>query len=88
MRESACPPRRMRYSLESRARIVSLIIAGESPQAAAAVCGAHSAATHRSARVSHLCCQFSWRAGALHRAVSPQGGDNGDQRSGCSRGPS
>lgn len=36
MRESVCPPQRMRYSLESRRRIVRLILAGASPQAAAA----------------------------------------------------
>jgi hypothetical protein len=33
MRESVCPPQRMRYSLESRCRIVGLILPGESPQA-------------------------------------------------------
>ena len=35
-----CPPRRMRFSFESRCRIVALIVAGMSPQAAAAACGA------------------------------------------------
>ena len=47
MPESVCPPRRMRYSLESRARIVSLVLAGKSPQAAAAACGASRATGYR-----------------------------------------
>lgn len=47
MRESVCPPRRMRYSLESRCRIVALIAAGASPQAAAAACGASRATGYR-----------------------------------------
>lgn len=47
MRESVCPPRRMRYSLESRCRIVQLVLAGESPQAAAAACGASRATGYR-----------------------------------------
>lgn len=47
MRDGVCPPRRMRYSLESRCRIVSLILAGESPQAAAAACGASRATGYR-----------------------------------------
>ena len=47
MRESVCPPRRMRYSLESRCRIVSLIVDGSSPQAAAAACGASRATGYR-----------------------------------------
>ncbi len=34
------PPRRMRFSFESRCRVVSLVLAGQSPQAAAAACGA------------------------------------------------
>jgi hypothetical protein len=33
MHASVCPHRRMRYSLESRAQIVALILAGKSPQA-------------------------------------------------------
>jgi transposase InsO family protein len=37
----------MRYSLESRCRIVALILAGESPQAAAAACGASRATGYR-----------------------------------------
>ena len=40
-------PRRMRYSLESRCRIVRLIVAGASPQAAAAACGASRATGYR-----------------------------------------
>ena len=47
MRESVCPPQRMRYSFESRCRIVWLILAGESPQAAAAACGASRASGYR-----------------------------------------
>lgn len=47
MRESVCPPRRMRYSLESRCRIVALIVAGASPPEAAAVCGASRATGYR-----------------------------------------
>ena len=47
MYEPVCPPRRMRYSLESRARIVSLILQGESPHAAAAACGASRATGYR-----------------------------------------
>jgi hypothetical protein len=37
------PPRRMRFSFESRCRLVSLVLAGQSPQAAAAACGASRA---------------------------------------------
>jgi transposase InsO family protein len=37
----------MRYSLESRCRIVQLILAGRSPQAAAAACGASRATGYR-----------------------------------------
>jgi transposase InsO family protein len=47
MRDPVCPPQRMRYSLESRCRIVQLIVAGESPQAAAAACGASRATGYR-----------------------------------------
>jgi transposase InsO family protein len=47
MREGVCPPRRMRYSLESRCRLVLLIQAGMSPQAAAAACGASRATGYR-----------------------------------------
>jgi transposase InsO family protein len=43
MRDAVCPPRGMRYSLESRCRLVSLIVDGMSPQAAAAACGASRA---------------------------------------------
>ncbi|MGH3062680.1 MAG: helix-turn-helix domain-containing protein, partial [Gaiellaceae bacterium] len=41
------PPRRMRFSFESRCRLVSLVLAGESPQAAAAACGASRATGYR-----------------------------------------
>ena len=37
----------MRYSLESRCRVVALIFAGETPQAAAAACGASRATGYR-----------------------------------------
>lgn len=47
MPESVCPPKRTRYSLESRCRIVQLIVAGASPQAAAAACGASRATGYR-----------------------------------------
>jgi transposase InsO family protein len=41
------PPRRMRFSWESRCRIVGLILAGVAPQAAAAACGASRATGYR-----------------------------------------
>ena len=41
------PPRRMRFSFESRCRLVSLVLAGHSPQAAAAACGASRATGYR-----------------------------------------
>jgi transposase InsO family protein len=41
------PPRRMRFSFESRCRLVSLVLAGQSPQAAAAACGASRATGYR-----------------------------------------
>jgi transposase InsO family protein len=41
------PPRRMRFSFESRCRLVSLVLGGESPQAAAAACGASRATGYR-----------------------------------------
>jgi transposase InsO family protein len=47
MRESVCPPKRMRFSFESRCRIVRLIVDGASPQAAAAACGASRATGYR-----------------------------------------
>jgi transposase InsO family protein len=47
MREGVCPLRRMRFSFESRCRIVLLIEAGVSPQAAAAACGASRASGYR-----------------------------------------
>src|SRR4051794_11271917 len=40
-------PRRMRFSFESRCRLVSLVLAGQSPQAAAAGCGASRATGYR-----------------------------------------
>ena len=47
MREGVCPPRRMRFSFESRCRLVSLIVAGKSPHEAAAACGASRATGYR-----------------------------------------
>ena len=47
MPESVCPPRRMRFSFESRSRIVQLVLEGASPQAAAAACGASRATGYR-----------------------------------------
>jgi len=47
MHDRVCPPRRMRFSFESRCRIVALIVTGESPQAAAAACGASRATGYR-----------------------------------------
>lgn len=47
MREGVCPPRRMRFSFESRCRLVASIEAGASPQAAAAACGASRATGYR-----------------------------------------
>src|SRR5215211_9197166 len=41
------PPRRMRFSFESRCRLVSLVLAGHSPQAAAVACGASRATGYR-----------------------------------------
>src|SRR5215207_4258330 len=40
-------PRRMRFSFESRCRVVALVLAGQSPQAAAAACGASRATGYR-----------------------------------------
>jgi transposase InsO family protein len=47
MSNATLPPRRMRFSFESRCRIVQLIVDGQSPQAAAAACGASRATGYR-----------------------------------------
>ena len=47
MPDAVCPPRRMRYSLESRCRIVEFVLAGATPEAAAAACGASRATGYR-----------------------------------------
>ena len=47
MSNATFPPRRMRFSFESRCRIVQLILAGASAQAAAAACGASRATGYR-----------------------------------------
>jgi transposase InsO family protein len=59
MRESVCPPKRMRFSFESRCRIVVLIQVGVSPQAAAAACGASRAAGYR---LWARFCEGGWAA--------------------------
>ncbi len=59
MTSPVCPPRRMRFSFESRCRIVALIVAGESPPEAAAACGASRATGYR------LWCRYlegGWQA--------------------------
>jgi len=53
MLEATYPPRRMRYSLESRCRIVQLIMEGASPPAAARACGASRATGYRLWRRNH-----------------------------------
>lgn len=45
--EGMQPPRRMRYSLESRCKMVGLMLDGMAPAAAAAVCGASRATGYR-----------------------------------------
>jgi transposase len=47
MHDRVCPPKRMRFSFESRCRLVSLIVEGMSPKAAAAACGASRATGYR-----------------------------------------
>ena len=53
------PPRRMRFSFESRCRLVQLVLAGHSPQAAAAACGASRATGYRLWR---RYCEGGWAA--------------------------
>lgn len=47
MHDRVCPPKRMRFSFESRCRLVSLVLAGQSPQAAACASGASRATGYR-----------------------------------------
>ena len=47
MHDRVCPPKRMRFSFESRCRLVSLILEDKTPQAAAAACGASRATGYR-----------------------------------------
>ncbi len=61
------PPRRMRFSFESRCRIVQLILAGEGAQAAAAACGASRATGYRLWR---RYCEGGW-AGLADRPSTP-----------------
>jgi transposase InsO family protein len=67
MRDGVCPPLRMRYSFESRCRIVRLILAGSSPQAAAAACGASRATGYR---LWKRYLDWGW-AGLLDRPSTP-----------------
>jgi transposase InsO family protein len=47
MHDRVCPPRRMRFSFESRCRLVARVLEGESPAVAAAACGASRATGYR-----------------------------------------
>jgi len=47
MHDRVCPPRRMRFSFESRCRLVRRVLDGESPREAAAACGASRATGYR-----------------------------------------
>jgi transposase InsO family protein len=47
MMQPTQPPRRMRYSIESRCKMVGLMLGGMGPQAAAAACGASRATGYR-----------------------------------------
>jgi transposase-like protein len=53
MRESVCPPRRMRFPFESRCRIVQLVLEGANTQAAAATCGASRATGYRLSAIGY-----------------------------------
>ena len=44
------PPRRMRFSFESRCRLVALVLAGESPSSAAAALGVFAVLRRRPAQ--------------------------------------
>jgi transposase InsO family protein len=59
MSNATQPPRRMRFSFESRCRLVSLVLAGQSPQAAASACGASRATGYRLWR---RYCEGGWAA--------------------------
>jgi transposase InsO family protein len=59
MTNATQPPRRMRFSFESRCRLVSLVLAGHSPQAAAAACGASRATGYR---LWQRYCEGGWEA--------------------------
>ena len=67
MLNATYPPRRMRFSFESRCRIVQLILAGEGAQAAAAACGASRATGYRLWR---RYCEGGW-AGLADRPSTP-----------------
>ena len=47
MTNATQPPRRMRFSFESRCRVVALVLAGDSPSSAATACGASRATGYR-----------------------------------------
>jgi transposase len=53
------PPRRMRHSYEARCRVVQRVLAGATPQAAAAACGVGRATAYRLVRRYH---QGGWAA--------------------------
>ena len=68
MHDRVCPARRMRFSFESRCRIVSLIVEGMSPPAAAAAGGASRATGYRLWRRYR---EAGW-AGLADRASTPR----------------
>jgi transposase InsO family protein len=68
MSNATYPPRRMRFSFESRCRIVQLIIDGRSPQAAAAACGASRATGYGSGTATFLERPISTVGKVLRRA--------------------
>ncbi len=68
MHDRVCPPRRMRFSFESRCRLVTRVLDGESPQAAAAACGASRATGYRLWRRYR---EHGW-AGLLDRPPVPR----------------
>ncbi len=78
------PPRRMRFSFESRCRLVSLVLAGQSPQAAAAACGASRATGYRLWRRYQRVAGRRWPSVGRCRSGS-RGGFRGSSNSGSWR---
>ena len=76
MHDRVCPARRMRFSFESRCRLVALIVGGVSRQAAAAACGASRATGYRLWRRFQ---EGGW-AGLLDRPPVPNRGSRGGSR--------